>query len=184
MPARGSASASPLIALGASLRLTAKRLGKAETSLRWHCVVCITYHHKYGRADYLDAGVSYYLVFDPLKYLSETVLQIYQRRGNSYHLQENFWLEEINLGLTLWSGEFENKFYEQWLRWCDQSGQILLTGDEKVVTEKQRADAEQQRAEQEQQRAEQERQRADAEQQRAERLAQILREQGIDPNNI
>jgi phage/plasmid-associated DNA primase len=64
------------------------------------------------------------------------------------------------LGLTLWSGEFEGQFYDQWLRWCDQSGNVLLTGDEKFELEKQRAEAEGQRAD---------------------RLAQLLREQGIDP---
>ncbi|MEA5533897.1 Uma2 family endonuclease [Crocosphaera sp. XPORK-15E] len=105
---------------------------------------------------YLDAVVSYYVIFDPLKYLSENVLQVYKRQVVRYQLQENYLLEELNLGLTLWSGEFEGQFYEQWLRWCDGSGNILLTGDEKFELEKQRAD----------------------------RLAQILREQGIDPDTI
>jgi hypothetical protein len=81
---------------------------------------------------------------------------VYKRGAISYHLQDNYWLEEINLGLTLWSGEFEDQFWDQWLRWCDRSGNIFLTGDEKVLLEKQRAD----------------------------RLAQILREQGIDPDQI
>jgi Uma2 family endonuclease len=106
--------------------------------------------------DYIDAGVAYYVVFDPLQYLSDTVLQVYERRGYHYQLKSDFWLEEINLGLTLWSGEFEGQFYEQWLRWCDRSGNILLTGDEKFELEKHRAD----------------------------RLAEILRSQGIDPDNI
>jgi len=114
-------------------------------------------------ASYLDAGVAYYIVFDPLKYLSKNVLQVYKRGAIRYHLQDNYWLEEINLGLTLWSGEFEGKFWNQWLRWSDQSGNILLTGDEKVLLEKERADLEKQRAD---------------------RLAQILKEQGIDLDNI
>ena len=106
--------------------------------------------------NYLDAGVGYYVVFDPLKCLGDNILQVYQRKIISYQLQDNYWLEEVNLGLTLWSGEFEGQFYDQWLRWCDQSGNILLTGDEKFKLEKQRAD----------------------------RLAQLLREQGIDPDLI
>lgn len=126
---------------------------------------------------YLDAGVAYYIVFDPLKYLSKNMLQVYKRGAISYHLQTDFWLEEINLGLTLWSGEFEGQFWDQWLRWCDQSGNILLTGDEKVLLEKERANSEKQRADAE-------KERADAEKQRADRLAQILKEQGIDPNQI
>jgi hypothetical protein len=43
---------------------------------------------------------------------------------------------------------------------------------------------EQQRADQEKQRADQEKQRADQEKQRADRLAELLRERGIDPNQI
>lgn len=113
--------------------------------------------------DYLDAGVSYYIVFDPLNYLSEKVIQIYKRQGINYQLQDDYWLEDVNLGLTLWSGEFEGQTSEKWLRWCDRSGNILLTGDEKFQLEKQRADTEKQRAD---------------------RLAQILREQGIDPDTI
>lgn len=113
--------------------------------------------------NYLDAGVGYYVVFDPLKCLGENILQVYRRKILSYQLQDNYWLEEVNLGLTLWSGEFEGQFYDQWLRWCDQSGNVLLTGDEKFELEKQRAEAEKQRAD---------------------RLAQLLREQGIDPDLI
>ena len=120
--------------------------------------------------NYLDAGVGYYAIFDPLKCLGENILQVYQRKILSYQLQDNYWLEEVNLGLTLWSGEFEGQFYDQWLRWCDQSGNVLLTGDEKFELEKQRAETEKQRAE--------------AEKQRADRLAQLLREQGIDPDLI
>jgi Uma2 family endonuclease len=50
--------------------------------------------------------------------------------------------------------------------------------------ESQRAEQERQRAEQESQRAEQESQRAEQERQRAERLAEYLRSQGIDPDQI
>jgi phage/plasmid-associated DNA primase len=95
--------------------------------------------------------------------LNQNILQVYQRKILSYQLQNNYWLEEVNLGLTLWSGEFEGQFYDRWLRWCDQSGNVLLTGDEKFELEKQRAEAEKQRAD---------------------RLAQLLREQGIDPDFI
>jgi hypothetical protein len=47
-----------------------------------------------------------------------------------------------------------------WLRWCDESGAIIPTGEEKS-----KLDAE----------------RAEREAQRAERLAAKLREMGIDP---
>jgi Uma2 family endonuclease len=81
--------------------------------------------------DYLDAGVAYYVVFDPLQYLSDEVLQVYERQVIAYQARQDCWLEGVNLGLTLWTGEFEGKFYERWLRWCDRTGNILLTGDEK-----------------------------------------------------
>ena len=50
--------------------------------------------------------------------------------------------------------------------------------------EKQRADQEKQRADQEKQRAEQIQQQLDQEKQRADRLAEMLRERGIDPDNV
>ncbi|NEP89399.1 MAG: Uma2 family endonuclease [Okeania sp. SIO2C2] len=112
--------------------------------------------------DYAFAGVGYYVVFDPLKQLGETILRVYELRGNSYVDLGNFYLSQVGLGLTIWHGIFEGKEYD-WLRWCDDSENILLTGDE--------------RAEQEKQRAEQEKQRAD-------RLAEILRERGINPDEV
>ncbi|NES05464.1 MAG: Uma2 family endonuclease [Okeania sp. SIO2F4] len=112
--------------------------------------------------DYAFAAVGYYVVFDPLKQLGETIVRVYELRGNSYVELQNFYLPQVGLGLTIWHGIFEGKEYD-WLRWCDDSGNILLTGDE---------------------RAEQERQRAEQEKQRADRLAEILRERGINPDEI
>ncbi|MBD2134950.1 Uma2 family endonuclease [Sphaerospermopsis sp. FACHB-1094] len=122
--------------------------------------------------DYSQARVGYYVVFDPFHYLGKPNLYIYQLKGINYQLISTNWLEEIGLGLTIWEGEFEGKSY-QWLRWCDEQGQILLIGDEKVALEKQRAD-------QEKQRADEEKQRADQERKRVEYLEEILRSQGIN----
>jgi Uma2 family endonuclease len=124
--------------------------------------------------NYAHAAVAYYVVFDPLHKLGEQVLRIYELRGNRYLELTETWLELVGLGLTLWQGEFEGKSYT-WLRWCDRDGNLLLTGDEQAAEAKQQAEQERQRAEQERQRAEQERQRAD-------RLAALLRAQGIDPD--
>jgi hypothetical protein len=115
--------------------------------------------------DYAQVRVGYYVIFDPLHYLGEQTLYIYQLVGATYQLSQTNWLEGVGLGLTLWEGEFEGKTY-QWLRWCDAQGNLLLTGDENTKQEKQRA-------EQEKQRAEQEKQRADY-------LEEILRSRGID----
>jgi len=108
--------------------------------------------------DYTQARVGYYVVFDPCRYLGKPNLYNYQLIGVNYQLLSTNWLEGVGLGLTVWEGEFEGKNY-QWLRWCDEKGQLLLTGDEKVAIEKQRADQERKRVEY---------------------LEQILRSQGIN----
>ena len=119
--------------------------------------------------DYAIAGVSYYVVFDPLKELGETILRVYELRNNIYVELNNFFLSQIGLGLTIWHGIFEGIEYD-WLRWCDASGNILLTGNEL--------------AQQAQQQAEKEKQRAQQEKQRADRLLEILRERGINPDEV
>ncbi|MFM7326816.1 MAG: Uma2 family endonuclease, partial [Nodosilinea sp.] len=45
------------------------------------------------------------------------------------------WLPELHLGLGIWSGEFQ-RTPGQWLRWCDQAGDWVLTETEQ---ERQRA---------------------------------------------
>jgi hypothetical protein len=116
--------------------------------------------------DYARLGVSYYIVFDPQRYLSNKTLRIFTRRATSFVETEETWFEDIGVGVTLWHGPFRG-LTATWLRWCDREGNILLTG-------KELADLEHQRAQQEQERAEQERQRA-------ERLAAQLRALGIAP---
>lgn len=69
-----------------------------------------------------------------------------------------------------------------WLRWWDQAGNLLLTGDERAVRSDAIADQERlakQQAEQGQQQAEQKQQQAE---QKSERLAAKLRALGIDPD--
>lgn len=58
-----------------------------------------------------------------------------------------------------------------WLRWADLEGNLLLLPEE----------SEARRADNEARRADSERQQKELALQRAERLARILREQGIDP---
>jgi hypothetical protein len=90
------------------------------------------------------------------------------------------WLEEAELGLGLWEGEYQG-LTRQWLRWYDKDNNWLPTREER---EKQRAEQEKQRAEQEKQRAEQEKQRADSAELEVAKLRQLLLEQGISlPND-
>jgi len=133
--------------------------------------------------------VRYYVVFDPSQALKGEVLQQFELMGNYVPMQD-FWMEELGLGLRLWQGEYEG-VHTTWLRWCDERGNVLLTGAEHAEQEHQRAEQERQRAEQEFYRAEQERQRAEQEfyraeqeRQRAERLAERLRELGVNPDEL
>ncbi len=73
------------------------------------------------------------------------------------------WLDDLKVGLGIWEGEFEG-IPNHWLRWCDAQGSWLLTD-----TEQARQDAQRQLS---------------AAQQRADRLAQRLRELGVDPDEI
>jgi len=120
---------------------------------------------------YAKIGIRYYLIFDSQTQLSDNPLRIYELRGLNYVALTEGWLAQIELGVTLWHGPYENKI-DWWLRWCDQEGRLILTGAE-------RAKEEHLRAEQERHRAEQEHLRAEQEHLRAERLAAKLRELGI-----
>jgi septal ring factor EnvC (AmiA/AmiB activator) len=75
-----------------------------------------------------------------------------------------------------------------WLRWYDINGNLVLTPEEserqRAELESQRAEFERQRAEFERQRAEFERQRAESERERANRLAELLRAMGINPEEL
>ena len=124
--------------------------------------------------DYARMGVAYYVVYDPEGHLSDPPLRIFTRQGMSFAETTDHWLHGIGLGLTLWEGEYED-VSGVWLRWCNQDGSLLRTGQENTVIVRARA-------EQEHQRAEQERQRADLERERAEKLAAKLRALGIDPD--
>ena len=120
----------------------------------------------------------------------------------------SFTSQSLGLKLTRWYGVYQN-IETVWLRWTTLDGELLLLPDEaeaqhaaqekqradvaeqhaqaeakRATQEKQRADAETQHAAQEKQRADIAEQRAQVEAQRAERLAQLLREQGIDPDKL
>ena len=120
---------------------------------------------------YAKMGIPNYVLFDPLNLLGGGVLRVLTLRQPKYEPMLNNWMPEVELGLTQWEGHYAG-IRGNWLRWCDQQGRVLLTGDERAIQEQQRADQEQQRADQEQQRADQEQQRADEEQQRADQEQQ------------
>jgi Uma2 family endonuclease len=138
-----------------------------------------------------------YVVYDRYKgnlHVFKLIDGLYQKQAPA---SNGYLFDELGIGLGLWEGEYAG-LTRPWLRWHDENGNWILTALERQA---QRADAEALRAEQErqqrteaEQRAEQERQqRAEAEhraeqerqqrteaEQRAERLAERLRDLGID----
>ena len=75
--------------------------------------------------------------------------------------------KRLGLALVRWYGWYEEA-ETTWLRWATLDGELLLTPQEALELERQRAETERQRAESERQQTEAERQRADAEARRAE----------------
>jgi Uma2 family endonuclease len=118
---------------------------------------------------YEKIRVSHYIVYDPNLHLGDKILRVYSLKARRYVETTNNWLEEIGLGVTLWTGKFEDK-QGSWLRWCDQDGNVLLTGDEQAQQEKQRTQSAEERA----QNAEE----------RAQLLAERLKALGVDPDSI
>lgn len=98
---------------------------------------------------YEQMRVSYYIVYDSIKRLGEKQLRVYQLIGRRYRETSETWLEQVELGLTKWSGEFEGR-QDTWLRWCYQDGTVLPTGDERVQIAEERAEIAEKQAEDEQ----------------------------------
>jgi Uma2 family endonuclease len=152
--------------------------------------------NKIGKEDdlkkekYARIGIKYYVIFDPAQRLSQEKLRIYELRTYGYELMAGRWMADIGLGLTFWQGKFEDA-EESWLRWCDEAGNILLTGAELAEQAQQQAEQERQRAEQAEQQVVQERQRSQAAtedarqaQQQVALLVAQLRALGVDPDLI
>lgn len=104
-------------------------------------------------------GLPYYVIHDPFAVYDAGPVRAFELRGRRYAAIDPRWIEQLGLGLTLWQGEHEG-ITREWLRWCDEKGAVLLTGQERAAAERQRADA-----------AEQENRR----------LLALLKAHGIDP---
>ncbi|MEA5620058.1 Uma2 family endonuclease [Cronbergia sp. UHCC 0137] len=87
---------------------------------------------------YEQMRVIYYIVYDPSSQLGTEPLKVYKLKGRHYVQVTETWLEDIGLGVTLWSGQFEGR-NDTWLRWCVQDGTVLFTGDERAQSAEQRA---------------------------------------------
>ncbi len=132
------------------------------------------------RRKYAWMRVPVYVIYDPQRQVMDEVLTVYRLGEIQYERRDSTRFVGLNLGLTLWQGEFEGR-EDTWLRWTDEQGVLIPTGKERAEYERQRAEQADQRAEQADQRAAQADQRAAQADQRAERLAALLRQAGIDP---
>jgi Uma2 family endonuclease len=111
--------------------------------------------------------------------VQKAAIEVYRHVENHFepvvaNQQGRYPLAQLGVELGIWTGTYKNVNLP-WLRWWDTSGNLLLSAEERADQEAERADREHQKAEQEYQRAEEERQRAD-------RLAEKLRQLGVDPN--
>jgi hypothetical protein len=124
---------------------------------------------------YARVRVPYYAVFDPERWLSDQLLRVYELRRFEYQPMEAYeGLPGIGLGLRLWQGVFE-EHENLWLRWVDPQGQVIATGRERALLAEQQG----QYARQQENIARQEAQQA---QKRAEKLAEQLRQLGVEPD--
>lgn len=142
-------------------------------------IVSQTYRGEYKKKKqtYADLGVLYYAVYNPRR-RRKAPLELYRLEQGTYVLLSGnpVWMPEINLGLGREVGTYQG-ITREWLYWYDESGQKLLTPEERIQT------AERLRLETEQ-RALAEQQLRLAAEQKAQILAQKLRELNIDPDTL
>ena len=132
-------------------------------------------NHPYGKWFFYEKILKapYYVLFE----IQSAHLEVYQLEKGVYKRQNpdetgRYWLEPLQLYLGVWDGVREGR-QKSWLRWWTEQGELLPWGAELV-----------QELAIERQRTEAERQRTEIERQRAERLADLLRAQGIDPDRL
>jgi Uma2 family endonuclease len=110
---------------------------------------------------YAKIGIPYYVVYDPAQHYGLPVLRVFENLAHRYLPRASAQFDDLGLSLVIWQGEYEGMAAD-WLRWGLPNGGLIPTGHEQRL----RADAE--------------RQRADTERLRADRLAQRLRELGLE----
>jgi len=142
---------------------------------------------------YEQIGVEYYVVFDPLAQYGSQLVRSFVLQEGRYVQMQHAEFPLLNLRLEVRRSVYED-MEEDWLRWIDADGNLLLAGEEvrRVLTQEQiqREHAEhvalqeRERANAERERANAERERANAERERAEVLAAKLRALGINPEEL
>lgn len=107
--------------------------------------------------------IPFYVIYE----VEKSLVEVYELVGTRYQKREpnqrgRYAIPPLGIELGIWEGSYMNQPLP-WLRLWNSAGELLLTGDE--------------RAEKESMKAEQERLRA-------ERLADKLRELGVDPDEV
>ena len=77
-------------------------------------------------------------MYDPQHLLSDETLRTYELSAGTYRPADAGPWPAVGLGLRLWEGTFEGVM-DSWLRWCDASGKIIPTGEERAAEEAERA---------------------------------------------
>lgn len=135
-------------------------------------IVSKTYRKEYSakKDEYKALGVLYYVIYSSRR-RRKPRLEVHKLINGEYILQQGnpVWMPEIGLGIGCERGIYGG-IPREWLYWYDENSNRYPTPQEQVKIAEQQAQAEAQRAQ--------------AEAQRAERLAAILRELNIDPDNI
>jgi Uma2 family endonuclease len=115
---------------------------------------------------YAQLGVLYYVIYNPDYYRRDQhdSFEVYRLENGVYVRQMGslVWMPEIGLGIGCEVGTHEG-YMREWLYWYDQNGNRLIPPEEIIR---------------------QERQIAQQERQRAERLADRLRQMGVDPDTL
>jgi hypothetical protein len=123
--------------------------------------------------EYARIQVTYYVIHDPRNCLRKGVLRAFVFRTTQYEPLDPIWFPDVGIGMSLWEGEYEH-LHATWLRWCDQFGQVIPTGAERVH-------AASRRARRDRRRADEERHRNEELSSKVKRLAAQLRRLGVDP---
>jgi len=128
-------------------------------------VVSPTYRQEYTDKleEYQRLGVLYYVIYSSSR-REQPHLEVHKLVNCKYELQPGnlVWMPEIGLGIGCERGNYSGVTRE-WLYWYDAEGKRYLTPEEQVKESAQRLQQESQRAD---------------------RLAERLRQLGIDPDNI
>ncbi|CAA9298082.1 Endonuclease, Uma2 family [uncultured Leptolyngbya sp.] len=118
--------------------------------------------------------------------VTKASVEVYHLVEGQYHLlpandRGHYPITPMGVELGIWQGHYLN-LELPWLRWWDAQGNLLLNGQEKAVLAETRTEQAEHQLKQAENQLEQAENQLEQERQRAERLAALLRAQGIEPD--